>query len=91
MAEYLLAAAVDHLAAANWMTAVLHRDEDDEPPEHPEPVPRPGQRTDESRTDGPDPAERRPETGESGDTPGGPPGRASVSGPSARELARFFG
>ncbi|WP_171167508.1 hypothetical protein [Streptomyces sp. I05A-00742] len=44
-AEHLLAAAVDHLAVANWMTATLHSDEDTEPLEYPEPVPRPGSNT----------------------------------------------
>nr|WP_245793367.1 hypothetical protein [Streptomyces pini] len=88
-AEHLLAAAVDHLAAANWMTAALHRDEDDEPPEYPEPVPRPGQRPEEPER--PEPEEQGPEEGELGDTPGTEPERAPASGPSARELARFFG
>ncbi|MCC8335825.1 hypothetical protein LMJ38_07725 [Streptomyces sp. R1] len=40
--DYLLAAAVDHLAAANWMFASVNTDEDSEPPEPPVPVPRPG-------------------------------------------------
>ncbi|WP_256107214.1 hypothetical protein [Streptomyces sp. ODS05-4] len=40
--DYLLAAVVDHLAAANWMFASVHSDEDAEPPERPVPVPRPG-------------------------------------------------
>ncbi|MFE4693744.1 hypothetical protein ACFRH6_27305 [Streptomyces sp. NPDC056749] len=40
--DYLLAAAVDHLAAANWMFASVNTDEDSEPPEPPMPVPRPG-------------------------------------------------
>lgn len=40
--DHLLAAAVDHLAAANWMFACVNTDEDAEPPERPEPVPRPG-------------------------------------------------
>lgn len=39
--DYLLAAAVDHLAAANWMFASVNTDEDSEPPERPVPVPRP--------------------------------------------------
>jgi hypothetical protein len=39
--DYLLAAAVDHLAAANWMFASVNTDEDDDPPEPPVPVPRP--------------------------------------------------
>lgn len=37
----MLAAAVDHLAVANWMFATVHRDEDTEPAEYPEAVPRP--------------------------------------------------
>ncbi|WP_249126310.1 DUF5361 domain-containing protein [Streptomyces sp. A2-16] len=40
--DHLLAAAVDHLAVANWMFATVHRDEDAEPAEYPEAVPRPG-------------------------------------------------
>ncbi len=40
--DYLLAAAVDHLAAANWMFASVNTDEDADPPEMPVPVPRPG-------------------------------------------------
>lgn len=39
---HLLAAAVDHLAVANWMTATINSGEDAEPLDHPEPVPRPG-------------------------------------------------
>lgn len=40
--DHLLAAVVDHLAAANWMFACVNTDEDSDPPEHPVPVPRPG-------------------------------------------------
>ncbi|MEE1751733.1 hypothetical protein [Streptomyces sp. SP18CS02] len=40
--DHLLAAVVDHLAAANWMFATVNTDEDGEPPEPPAPVPRPG-------------------------------------------------
>ncbi|MER5782457.1 hypothetical protein ABT104_12135 [Streptomyces mobaraensis] len=40
-AEHLLAATVDHLAVANWMTVTLHSEEDAEPVPYPEPVPRP--------------------------------------------------
>ncbi|MER7697328.1 MULTISPECIES: hypothetical protein [unclassified Streptomyces] len=40
--DYLLAAVVDHLAAANWMFASVNTDEDSDPPEPPVPVPRPG-------------------------------------------------
>lgn len=39
--DYLLAAAVDHLAAANWMFASVNTDEDSDAPEPPVPVPRP--------------------------------------------------
>jgi len=39
--DHLLAAAVDHLAAANWMFATVNSDENDQP-EPPAPVPRPG-------------------------------------------------
>jgi hypothetical protein len=37
----LLAAAVDHLALANWMFSAVNRDEDSPMPEAPEPIPRP--------------------------------------------------
>ncbi|WP_280854241.1 hypothetical protein [Streptomyces sp. SAI-041] len=40
--DHLLAAVVDHLAVANWMFATVNRDEDTEPAEYPEAVPRPG-------------------------------------------------
>jgi hypothetical protein len=40
--DHLLAAVVDHLAAANWMFACVNTDEDSDPPERPVPVPRPG-------------------------------------------------
>jgi len=42
LTEHLLAAAVDHLAAGNWMFAAVHTAEDGDPPERPEPVRRPG-------------------------------------------------
>ncbi|MDP5314045.1 hypothetical protein P8A21_23825 [Streptomyces poriferorum] len=40
--DYLLAAVVDHLAAANWMFSVVNGDEESDPPDQPVPVPRPG-------------------------------------------------
>ncbi|MFJ8022030.1 hypothetical protein [Streptomyces sp. NPDC096311] len=43
LTDHLLASVVDQLAEANWMFATVNRDEDSEPLEHPEPVPRPGQ------------------------------------------------
>ncbi|MFB7112973.1 hypothetical protein [Streptomyces sp. NPDC056190] len=39
--DHLLAAAVDHLAAANWMFACVNSAEDGDQPEPPAPVPRP--------------------------------------------------
>lgn len=39
--DHLLAAVVDHLAAANWMFACVNTGEDDDQPEPPQPVPRP--------------------------------------------------
>ncbi|NEA37795.1 hypothetical protein [Streptomyces sp. SID11385] len=41
--DYLLAAVVDHLAAANWMFSLVNSDGESEQPDMPEPVPRPGQ------------------------------------------------
>ncbi|MFD0034976.1 hypothetical protein ACWGDS_41340 [Streptomyces sp. NPDC055059] len=40
-ADHLLAAVVDQLAEANWMFATVNRDEDAEPIDPPQPVPRP--------------------------------------------------
>jgi len=42
LAEHLLAAAVDQLAAGNWLFAAAHTPEDRDPPQRPDPVPRPG-------------------------------------------------
>ncbi|MEW2621232.1 hypothetical protein [Streptomyces sp. NPDC048106] len=81
--DHLLAAAVDHLAAANWMFACVNSGEGDEP-EAPVPVPRPEYRDAEEDT------ESRAEEGERGagprsaTTPSGPP-------PSPSQLAHFFG
>ncbi|MFF9868495.1 hypothetical protein ACF1G0_24355 [Streptomyces sp. NPDC013953] len=41
VSDYLLAAAVDHLAESNWMFATVNQDEDAEALEYPKPVPRP--------------------------------------------------
>ncbi|MCP9957757.1 MULTISPECIES: hypothetical protein [Streptomyces] len=73
--DYLLAAVVDHLAAANWMFASVHSDEDAEPPERPVPVPRPGDGT-TGTTEAPRPAEPAP--------------ARDPEPPSPTELARFF-
>jgi hypothetical protein len=42
LTEHLLAAAVDELAAGNWLFVSANRDEHAEPPERPKPLPRPG-------------------------------------------------
>ncbi|MFD5323906.1 hypothetical protein [Streptomyces sp. NPDC127092] len=42
ISDHLLAAAVDHLAVANWMFQCVNTSEDDDAPEAPKPVPRPG-------------------------------------------------
>ncbi|MET8056215.1 hypothetical protein ACWECC_02245 [Streptomyces microflavus] len=55
VSDYLLAAAVDHLAAANWMFASVNTDEDDEPPEAPVPVPRPGDEAVDAPPEEPEP------------------------------------
>lgn len=50
--DHLLAAAVDHLAAANWMFACVNSDEDSGPPDPPVPVPRPGDVREDGGPDG---------------------------------------
>ncbi|WAP59827.1 hypothetical protein [Streptomyces sp. S465] len=75
LTDHLLAAAVDHLAIANWMFASVNRDEYADPPQTPVPVPRPG-------------AGAGAET-EPVDASGGP--AATGPAPTAAELARFFG
>jgi hypothetical protein len=77
--DHLLAATVDHLAAANWMFASVNSDEDSSPPDPPRPVPRPG-----------DP----PPEGTAPDGLAGPGSAGSAADgpdrPSAGELLRFF-
>ena len=51
--DHLLAAAVDHLAIANWMYASVNRDEDAEALDPPLPVPRPGATAEPPPTDAP--------------------------------------
>ncbi|MFF5144055.1 hypothetical protein ACFY6U_30735 [Streptomyces sp. NPDC013157] len=77
VSDHLLAAAVDHLAAANWMFASVNSEEGDQP-EPPAPVPRPSYDDAE-----PPSAEEDPEPAAA------PP--ASDAAPSAVQLARFFG
>ncbi|WP_299532170.1 hypothetical protein [uncultured Streptomyces sp.] len=75
--DYLLAAVVDHLAAANWMFSVVNGDGESDPPEQPVPVPRPG--------DADEPNEGDEAVG------GTTSADASQAVPSPSELARFFG
>ncbi|MCK8680320.1 hypothetical protein [Streptomyces lichenis] len=74
--DYLLAAAVDHLAESNWMFATVNQDEDAEPLEYPVPVVRPG--ADDGAGDGTG-GEQAEETG--------PP---VAAGPGPAELLHFF-
>lgn len=88
--DHLLAATVDHLAAANWMFLCVNSSEDGDQPEPPVPVPRPGDAAEEGE------AEKEQEEGEEGEAR---PERSPVDGrgtpgdgstPSAVQLARFF-
>ncbi|MBB5940079.1 hypothetical protein [Streptomyces zagrosensis] len=72
--DYLLAAAVDHLAESNWMFATVNRDEDSEPLDYPQPTPRPG---DESAAAEAPPAET-------------PVAETASQNPSTVQLTRFF-
>ncbi|MFF1381173.1 hypothetical protein [Streptomyces sp. NPDC058308] len=40
--DYLLAHVVDQLAQSNWMFATVNQDEDADPLDPPQPIPRPG-------------------------------------------------
>ncbi|WP_370419780.1 hypothetical protein AB8O64_16205 [Streptomyces sp. QH1-20] len=71
---HLLAAAVDHLAVANWITATINSGEDSEPMEYPDPVPRPSLE------------ESNPETDSLSDEEG----LESATLPTPADLARFF-
>ncbi|WDM17459.1 hypothetical protein J3S85_27960 [Streptomyces lavenduligriseus] len=75
--DYLLAAAVDRLAEANWMFATVNRDEDADPLEYPEPVPRPGAAGRATGTQDPAP-------------PSGSPDPPRLRDPGPAELAQFF-
>ncbi|MEU9188582.1 hypothetical protein AB0D14_29415 [Streptomyces sp. NPDC048484] len=57
--DYLLASVVDQLAEANWMFATVNRDEDSEPIDFPEPLPRPGAEEKEPVTDTAPPLRRQ--------------------------------
>ncbi|MFJ3774512.1 hypothetical protein ACIPX0_22710 [Streptomyces sp. NPDC090075] len=78
VSDHLLAAAVDHLAAANWMFASVNSEEGDQP-EPPAPVPRPSY-------DGAHDEDSPPPAKGSAPDPAAPD-----STPSAVQLARFFG
>ncbi|WP_240450235.1 MULTISPECIES: DUF5361 domain-containing protein [unclassified Streptomyces] len=52
--DHLLAATVDHLAAANWMFQCVNASEDGDQPDPPKPVPRPGDRDEETEERGGD-------------------------------------
>ncbi|WP_320784706.1 hypothetical protein [Streptomyces sp. CRN 30] len=81
--DHLLAAAVDHLAAANWMFASVNSEEGDQP-EPPVPVPRPGDGSED--TDPVDPVDPAgPQATGAGEGNGADP-----QAPSPAELARFF-
>ncbi|MER6332778.1 hypothetical protein ABT298_26345 [Streptomyces sp. NPDC001034] len=79
--DHLLAAAVDHLAAANWMFACVNSDEGEQP-DAPAPVPRPEHR--DAEEDG---------TADEPGTVAGAPSSAASDGPppSPSQLAHFFG
>ncbi|MDX3694061.1 hypothetical protein PV726_27740 [Streptomyces europaeiscabiei] len=81
--DYLLASVVDRLAEANWMFATVNRDEDADPLDHPEPVPRPATAEDE-RT-GPAPTAAASPSGASPSSAAEP-----VRNPTPTELAQFF-
>jgi len=59
LGDHLLAAAVDHLAVANWLFATVNRDEDAEEVPFPEPLRRPGA-VEASHDDRDDAPEARP-------------------------------
>lgn len=91
--DHLLAATVDHLAAANWMFMCVNSSEDGDQPEPPVPVPRPGDAAEEEdagkeREEGEAGPERSPVDGRR--TPGDGDGDGDGSTPSAVQLARFF-
>lgn len=82
--DHLLAAAVDHLAAANWMFSCVNAADDADRPDPPEPVPRPDGEAYTSRAPGPadsPPADSPPAAAD--------PGREPVQ-PSRAALAGFF-
>ncbi|MCX5123155.1 hypothetical protein [Streptomyces sp. NBC_00347] len=89
--DHLLAATVDHLAAANWMFACVNAAEDGDAPDAPEPVPRPDGKPYAGPDEQPDPADGPGGPGEPG-SPGRTGDTASGSiGLSPERLVGFFG
>lgn len=78
VSDHLLAAAVDHLAVANWMFQCVNSDEDGDTPDPPKPVPRPGVPDEDEDED----------AGESG---GSATEGSADEAVSPLALARFFG
>ncbi|MFB9438686.1 hypothetical protein [Streptomyces showdoensis] len=83
--DHLMAAAVDHLAVANWMFQAVNTGEDDETPDPPQPIPRPGLKDDED-----DENDGHGEHDGDGHGAGGP-SRTNAETISPTALARFFG
>ncbi|MFH0180768.1 hypothetical protein ACIA6D_45055 [Streptomyces cacaoi] len=102
--DHLLAAAVDHLAAANWMFACVNSEEGDQP-DAPAPVPRPVDLAENGAYGDDDAYEEYEEHAKSGERAGdigrsapgpdtasdGSSASAPDGAPSAFQLARFFG
>lgn len=86
--DHLLAAAVDHLAAANWMFACVNSAEDGDQPEPPAPVPRPADPVEEPDGAGPGAAEGT--AAAPADTGGGTGTGTGTGAPSPHQLAGFF-
>ncbi|GAA4819468.1 hypothetical protein [Streptomyces ziwulingensis] len=80
--DHLLAAVVDHLAAANWMFASVNSEEGDQP-EPPVPVPRPGDGSQDTDPN-PDPGEADAQAEVEAEA------RTEAQAPSPVQLARFF-
>ncbi|MGW2043791.1 hypothetical protein ACWCPF_01230 [Streptomyces sp. NPDC001858] len=93
--DHLLAAAVDHLAAANWMFACVNSEEGEQP-EAPTPVPRPADAPEGGEEDEdvpyPESDEDYRDYRDHGDTATGREQNATAPDgtPSPVQLARFF-
>ncbi|MFE7928051.1 hypothetical protein ACFU6S_04850 [Streptomyces sp. NPDC057456] len=90
--DHLLAATVDHLAAANWMFLCVNSEEGDQP-EPPAPVPRPSYTAEEPEGDEVSPGgfgAQAPPGVQPGDRAEDQAGDRGDATPSAVQLARFF-